>query len=172
MTILRTAVVASAGAMFAAAGTGLVVSLPVTVPTDHVVEHVRDGDTITVPELTAPQLLFWTNHQPEGVRFLCVQAPERGKPGWAAARDWMRTRMPDGSTVRLEADPRPNTARRDTFGRMLAFVYTASGEDLNLGLVRQGLAPADHKYDCPRREAFDAAERSARSEHLGLWAAQ
>lgn len=144
--------------------------IELVVPLTHEVTRVRDGDTITVPPLTERQLVYWANRRPEGVRLLCVQAPERGEPGYHEAARWLQQRLPSGGRVVLRADPRAGAPRRDAFGRLLAFLSTEDGTDLNLGLVQEGLAPADREYDCPRRSEFLAAEDAARAAHRGVWA--
>lgn len=168
----RTATAAVAGASGA-----LVAALaqPVTLPAqvallvspEHQVARVRDGDTLTVPPLDTMQLLYWANRQPEGVRFLCVQAPERGEAGWAEASAWVSTRVGTGE-VRLDPDPRPGSPRRDTFGRLLAFVSDVQGS-VNLDLVDQGLARFDRAHPCARASEFEQAELRARAAHRGLW---
>lgn len=139
----------------------------VLVSQEHAVSRVRDGDTLTVPPLTDAQALFWANRSPEGVRFLCVQAPERGEPGWAEAGAWVSTRL-GTNPVHLEPDPRPGSPRRDTFGRLLAFVSDAQGS-VNLALVEDGVARFDRGHPCARASEFEMAEARARAAHRGLW---
>ncbi|SCM57084.1 Thermonuclease {ECO:0000313/EMBL:AAB85000,1} [Methanothermobacter wolfeii] len=84
--------------------------------------HVVDGDTIDV----------------EGVgriRFVGVNTPERGQPGYREAKDFVKSRCL-GRTVQLDID---DAKRHDRYGRVLAVVYV-DGVNLNRELLRRGYA--------------------------------
>lgn len=122
------------------------------------IQRVYDGDTI---------------HLRGGyrVRLLGINAPEvegryrSEEAGGDAARDWLRQRL-EGQKVRLEFDKE----RRDHYNRLLAHVFTADGEHLNLRLVEEGLAvvsliPPNFKYSDQLAQAQERAEAAKR----GLW---
>ncbi len=84
--------------------------------------YVVDGDTIDV----------------EGVgriRFVGVNTPERGQPGYQEAKDFVKSLCLD-KTVGLDID---NAKTHDKYGRVLAVVY--SGDiNVNAELLKRGYA--------------------------------
>lgn len=140
-----------------------------------IVQRIVDGDTIWV------QLAGKTYR----TRLLCIDTLEKvenekllrderrlheGKKemlkGGEAASNYLRTILHVGDTVRIETGPQ----RFDQYGRLLAYVYTKSGTDINLSLVQAGYAgvlcyaPNDN-----RAPAFMNALHEARSKKKGLW---
>lgn len=84
--------------------------------------YVVDGDTIDV----------------EGVgriRFVGVNTPERGKPGYQEAKDFVKSYCL-GKTVYLDVDDAKN---HDKYGRTLAVVYVGK-TNLNALLLQKGYA--------------------------------
>jgi len=79
--------------------------IPVFSLTEAVVLRVIDGDTI---ELT----------NGERVRFIGIDAPERGQPGANEATQFVRERV-EGAAIWLEADG----ADRDRYGRLRRYVW-------------------------------------------------
>ena len=86
--------------------------------------HVIDGDTISC--VVAGTV--------ERVRYIGIDAPERGKAGFHAATEANR-RMVEGKTVRLESDKED----RDQYGRLLRYVYVGR-VFVNRELFRAGKA--------------------------------
>lgn len=113
--------------------------------------YVIDGDTIVVAK-------------GEKVRYLGINAPEKGQPFFREAKE-ENCRLVEGKKVRLELDKQP----RDQYGRTLAYVWV--GEVMvNLELVRSGLAhtyifPPNVKY----QEQLLKAEEEAREKGRGIW---
>jgi micrococcal nuclease len=131
-----------------------------------VVRHV-DGDT------------FWlrgigTGPVPAGrtkIRLLEVDTPEVSGQVECYGREAARRTaelIPVGSHVRVEAD----RERRDRYGRVLVYVWTAEGASLEEQLLAGGYArvlyvrPNDRHLDLLRR-----VEASARERRAGLWGA-
>ncbi|SCG85129.1 Thermonuclease [Methanobacterium congolense] len=84
--------------------------------------YVVDGDTLDV----------------EGVgriRFVGVNTPERGEPGYQEAKDYVK-RMCLGKTVYLDID---DEKHHDKYGRVLAVVY-AGNVNINQELLKRGYA--------------------------------
>jgi len=79
--------------------------------TEAVVSRVIDGDTII---LTCG----------ERVRFIGIDAPERGQPGANEATQFVRERV-EGITIWLEADG----ADRDRFGRLRRYIWLQKPTD-------------------------------------------
>ncbi|BAW31110.1 MAG TPA: thermonuclease family protein [Methanothermobacter sp.] len=84
--------------------------------------HVVDGDTIDVEGIGR-------------IRFVGVNTPERGQPGYQEAKDFVEE-MCLGKTVYLDID---DAKKYDKYGRILAIVYV-NGINLNAELLKRGYA--------------------------------
>lgn len=131
-------------------------------PTETVVAHVIDGDTVELSD---------GRH----VRYIGMDTPEvRRRQGerwvvdpepYAREATEANRRLVEGQRVRLEYDVEP----RDRYGRELAYVYV--GEVMvNAKLVEDGYAqpltiPPNVKY----AERFKQLAAEARQQHRGLW---
>ncbi|MCP9928815.1 thermonuclease family protein [Cyanobium sp. CH-040] len=117
------------------------------------VVSIGDGDTIRVRQ----------QDRAITVRLACIDAPEMAQqPHGQRARDYLRMRLPIGSTVRLDV----NTT--DRYGRTVAEVI---GEiNIGLALVEDGQAFAYRQYlsGCNAREYLDAEVRASR-RRAGVW---
>ena len=111
---------------------------------------VTDGDTLTC--LTSEK-------QQINVRLAQIDAPEKDQPFGQRSKKALSD-LAFGRQVTIE----PETT--DKYGRTVAKVVSG-GEDLNLAMVRSGMAWVYDKY-ARDREYFDAQE-SARSSRTGLW---
>lgn len=121
------------------------------------VVRIVDGDTIRVRY----------EGRDEPVRLLCIDTPERGKPGFGAAAVAMRG-LVEGRAVVLEFE-RQGEMERDRYGRLLAYVFV-DGRNVNVEMVRLGLTPFWTKYGRGRyAEDFEIAEAEAKAEKRGLW---
>ncbi len=121
------------------------------------VSGVIDGDTIDVV----------CGRIPHRVRLLNVDTPERREPGYEQAREAL-ARLIDGREVYLlfEEPGKPTLGR---YGRLLAYVLSDSGSNLNLEMIRGGWSPFYRKYGDGRfAESFAQAEKEARRRHKGL----
>jgi endonuclease YncB( thermonuclease family) len=130
------------------------------------VARVIDGDTldIAVPDSALPttRLRLWGVDAPE----LDDPDPSAARHAQAAAR-FARHHL-EGRPALITLSPdRP----RDRYGRLLAYVATDPGaESFNERLIREGFARADARSAHLHERRFEAAERRARREGLGLWA--
>lgn len=142
------------------------------------VARVNDGDTITVH----------LGGRPELVRLIGVDAPEtvhskslarkakhsgrsatqKAQAG-AASRAALLKLVAVGDKVRL-VDGRPQTRKRDRYGRLLAFVYLADGKLLNQEMIAQGWAKVYRSFNFRHKSDFLRAESQARLARRGLWA--
>ena len=119
------------------------------------VYRVFDGDTISLKG-------------GERVRLLGIDTPEIGEPFSAEAKRFTRD-LVQYQTVRLEFDVR----ERDTYSRLLAFVYVATDDGwvmVNAELVRAGLAkllfiPPNGRYE----DYFEQVLHEAMVRHQGMW---
>ena len=120
------------------------------------VDYVHDGDTLFLTDGTK-------------VRLLAVDTPEVGdnlECMGNEARDYLRTLLPEGSTIYTEVDVEPT----DQYGRSLLFIWTSTGTLVNLQLVEQGYAEAvfigaNRLYEGQVEAAEDAAQDAGR----GIW---
>ncbi|WGT30912.1 thermonuclease family protein [Pseudomonas marginalis] len=124
------------------------------------VQRVVDGDTVRLKD-------------GRSVRMIGINAPETGKKGRAdepfavAARQRLQALVAasDGRVGLV-----PGRERKDHYGRTLAHLYGADGENLEAQLLAEGLgfqvgvAPNVDLVTCQQ-----AAENSARNARLGLW---
>jgi micrococcal nuclease len=123
------------------------------------VDHVYDGDTIT---LTSGYR----------VRLLQIDTPELGSGECysRAARTALVNLTPAGSHIELEIDP--SLDKVDRYGRLLRYIHRGP-LNVNLQLVKRGDA-APYFYDGERgKYAFEllADAKRAKGAKRGLWAA-
>jgi len=131
-------------------------------PTQVQVVTVTDGDTIWVCCLKG---------QREKVRYIGIDTPEtqhpvKGVQEYGHEAKAANRKLVEGKTVRLEFD----VARRDRYGRLLAYVYLEDGTFVNAWLVREGFAqvmtvPPNVKH----QDLFLNLQREAREANRGLW---
>jgi micrococcal nuclease len=128
------------------------------------VDHVIDGDTLVIRD----------GDLKVSVRFLGINAPEIAKPwlndkpsqpfGDEAAA--LVHHLADGKSVRLVVEP---GRTRERFGRLLAFLYLEDGTCLNETVLAAGLARDDPRWTHEFLDRYDAIEKRAQAERLGLW---
>ncbi len=130
------------------------------------VVRIVDGDTIVVS--FAAQAGFIN---PEKIRLIGVDTPESVDPrrpverfGAEAAR-YARDRL-SGKTVYVAFERK----LRDSYDRLLAYVFLADGCCVNLDIVSAGYGFAYTKYPFYFMDDFRRAEKEARREKRGLWA--
>ncbi|KAA6446903.1 thermonuclease family protein [Bacillus swezeyi] len=126
----------------------------------HVI-HVIDGDTIQVR----------LANKTEKIRMILVDTPETKHPtkpvqpfGIEAAN--YTTEQLEGKDVKIEL----GTKDRDSYNRILAYVYLNSGEMFNKLLIKKGFArvaifPPNTKYV----DEFLKIEEEAKSKKVGIW---
>ena len=117
---------------------------------------VTDGDTITVLDADQRQ---WK------IRLAGIDAPEKRQAFGQQSKQALADRVFDRRVI-IEA------GKRDRYGRTVGKVI-AAGEDVNLKLVRKGLAWHYKKYEreqsVPDRLHYARAEQDARRNQRGLW---
>lgn len=139
-------------------------------PLDHPARVLRviDGDTLGV-EFQGVELT---------VRFSGIDTPELGPPAdpWAdEARLLTLQNATPATTVGLEFDdeacaavPFPTTCF-DMFDRMLVYIRTAQGLDLNAMLLGGGLASVYEQADFDRKVDYLAIQAEAQALGIGIW---
>ena len=131
------------------------------------VVRLADGDTVVLRGRGSGPL----RGDRTRVRILLVDTPEvfpEQECFGRQAADRTAELLPDGSTVRIEADRDPT----DRFGRSLLHVWTAEGINVGEALVREGYATV-LQIDPNERylDVFENAEAAAREAGRGLWSA-
>lgn len=162
-------VIFALGYVFEADMSGLInISLPKesvnTVGTFYKVDRVVDGDTIKVI----------IGDVSESVRLIGINTPETVDPRRTVecfgkeASERMKE-LADGEIVRLEYDDSQNY--RDTYGRILAYVYLEDGQMLNRKMIAEGYA-YEYTYLTPYiyQKEFRQLQNLAQSGGKGLWA--
>jgi len=120
--------------------------------------RVIDGDTIELED-------------GERVRYVGVNAPESVDPRrrvecFGKEASAFNKALVEGKKVRLERD----VSDRDTYGRLLRFVFLEDGIFVNEVLVREGYAYASpYAPDISMEGFFRKAESDARKNERGLW---
>ena len=99
----------------------------------------------------------------DGVRLFGMDTPEVGESCYSEATARLSELAKDA--VRVESGPRA----RDTFCRLLFYIYTESGESIDEMLVREGYAKAWTR-DGQHRGVLMDLERDAQENSVGcLW---
>lgn len=117
--------------------------------------RVVDGDTIEVT----------TEGITETVRYIGIDTPERGRPGYRSASEANAALLGDGA-LWLAKD----RSERDRYGRLLRYVYNAEGELVNRAMIAQGWAqPAEYPPDTAYADDLRQAAVEAAQAGLGFW---
>ncbi len=143
------------------------ISIPVR-PLDYElaeITRVVDGDTVEA----------LINGAKERIRLIGINTPETvdprrkvecfGKEASAKARALLA-----GKNVKLVKDGTQD--ERDKYGRLLRHIFLADGKNFGLEMIRQGYA-YEYTYRVPYayQDEYKTAERLARDDGAGLWAA-
>ena len=136
----------------------------VSTTTAYEVERVIDGDTVVVLIGAAPVT----------IRLIGIDTPETVDPRkpvqcFGAEASQRAKSILESRRVFLETDP--SQGDRDTYGRLLAYVFLSDGSNFNQKMIAEGYAH-EYTYDLPYKyqNEFRKAERQARQKELGLWA--
>ena len=130
-------------------------------PQSYEVVQIVDGDTIRVRY----------NGTVEPVRLIGVDTPETVHPDkpvefYGVEASNFTKNLLKGERVVL----RFWKEKRDSYGRMLAYVYRAPDElFVNLEIIRQGYGVAIGHFDHRHMDSFIDAEGRAREARKGLW---
>lgn len=124
------------------------------------VKRVLDGDTIDLTD-------------GRRVRMLGIDAPEVAHEGQPAqpysseAAEWLKSRI-EGASVSLRID----SAKKDRYGRVLAWVYDEHGKLLNEEMLADGLVRLLPDFGLPAdlEPQLRQAESEARILKKGIWA--
>lgn len=143
---------------------GIATSTQNTVGVYYDVIKITDGDTIHIS----------MDGRDETVRLIGINTPETVDPRRAVEcfgkEASVRIKeIASGKIVRLEYDD--SQAVRDTYGRLLAYVYLEDGQMINRKMIAEGYA-YEYTYLTPYhyQQEFRDLQRLAQSAKRGLWA--
>jgi len=125
------------------------------IPFNAVVTRIVDGDTL--------RIRYEGEERP--IRFLCIDAPERGQAPWGnRAKQRLGAIVPGNTIVQIR------DKGLDRYGRLLAEVFV-NGVSVNLQLVQEGMAAVPRQYlgNCDQPDRYLNAERQAQEARRGLW---
>ncbi len=122
------------------------------------VKKVYDGDTILLSNGNKVRLLGINTPEVEG-RYKLAEA------GGEAAKKWLKNTLLN-QKVRLEKD----VEKHDKYSRLLAHIFTANKQHINLELVKNGLASVNiHPPNLKYSDELLQAQQQAEIAHLGIW---
>ena len=143
---------------------GIATSTQNTVGVYYDVIKITDGDTIHIS----------MDGRDETVRLIGINTPETVDPRRAVEcfgkEASVRIKeIASGKIVRLEYDDSQSV--RDTYGRLLAYVYLEDGQMINRKMIAEGYA-YEYTYLTPYhyQQEFRDLQRLAQSAKRGLWA--
>ena len=120
---------------------------------------VHDGDTVSI---------IIAGRKKEKVRLIGIDAPELGQRPWGVRAKKHLTELVELSG--WDVIPEFDIERRDKYGRLLGYLWTADGKLINLEMVKDGYAvlftlPPNVRYVNRLREG----QHYARGKGLGIW---
>lgn len=123
------------------------------------VVRVNDGDTITA----------FVDGRYEKIRLIGIDAPEMGQRPWGGrAKKHLEDILSSAGPVYVEYD----VEKRDKYGRILAYIKTASGRLVNADMLRDGYAVLfTFPPNVKRVDDMISAQKQAREARLGIWGA-
>ena len=126
------------------------------------VKKVYDGDTILLVNGNKIRLLGINTPEVEG------RYKSASEAGGEAAKQWLKKSLLN-QKVRVEID----VEKHDKYSRILAHVFTANKQHINLELVKNGLASVNiHPPNLKYTDELLAAQKHAEQTQLGIWSHQ
>lgn len=126
------------------------------------VKKVYDGDTILLTNGNKIRLLGINTPEVEG------RYKSRSEAGGEAAKQWLKETLLK-KKVRVEID----VEKHDKYSRILAHVFTADKQHINLELVKHGFASVNiHPPNLKYAADLLTAQKQAEQEQLGIWSHQ
>ncbi len=119
------------------------------------VTSVIDGDTIKIST-------------GETVRIIGINSPESGEACFEESKEFLEDIFVDlGSLVQMEKDQ----TNKDTYGRLLRYVYVSGDMDVGAGMIITGNAYAyPYGADTKNANSYDGFEEDAKEDKIGcLW---
>ncbi|MFJ6412702.1 5'-nucleotidase C-terminal domain-containing protein [Terribacillus saccharophilus] len=135
-----------------------------------VVESVTDGDTIRLQDsvLGSDRVRFVNADTPETFHAIKNDLDQNQMDHGKAASDYLKSKLSAGEEITLKVGEEPT----DNYGRLLAQVITDEGENMNLELVKEGLAVTyfiSPIGDTNEYDTFQQAVADAKEQEKGIW---
>ena len=142
-------------------------ALPITTPAPSTPGNVPDGalQAVLVKVVDGDTIDVTIGGQELTVRYVGIDTPERGEPGYKAAAAANQALLGSGSLwlARDKTD-------KDRYGRLLRFIYTDQGVFINEQMLAQGWAqPLEFKPDVTLAVEFRKLATEAAQAKRGFW---
>lgn len=141
--------------------------LPITTPAASIPSNVPEGalQAVLVKVVDGDTAEVTVGGQPLTVRYVGIDTPERGEPGYKAAAAANQTLLGSGNLWLA-----PDKSDKDRYGRLLRFIYTDQGLFVNEQMVAQGWAqPLEFKPDITLALEFRKLATDAAQAKRGFW---
>jgi endonuclease YncB( thermonuclease family) len=112
---------------------------------------ITDGDTFKGLTRDKEEIKF---------RIYGIDAPEKKQAFGTKSKEYLSDLI-YGKTIGIKVD------KKDRYGRTVAWVYTADGEDISAEMLKAGLAWHYKKYDDSKE--YSDLEIAAHKKKVGLW---
>jgi 2',3'-cyclic-nucleotide 2'-phosphodiesterase / 3'-nucleotidase / 5'-nucleotidase len=135
-----------------------------------VVESVTDGDTIRLqePVLGSDRVRFVNADTPETFHSVKNELDQNQLDHGKEASNFLKSKLSAGEEITLKVGKEPT----DNYGRLLAQVITAKGENMNLELVKEGFAVTYFISPIGSSDeyaSFQQAVAQAKAQEKGIW---
>lgn len=119
----------------------------------YAVSSVTDGDTIVVRDDVV-------------IRLIGIDAPEKDECFADESKEFLKQLLDETIEIRFD----DTQGDKDTYDRVLGYVFLEDGTNINLVMVENGYAREyTHMYPYEFQEEFLNAEEKAKEEKRGLW---
>ncbi len=142
-------------------------ALPITTPAPSIPGNVPDGalQAVLVKVVDGDTIDVTIGGQELTVRYVGIDTPERGEPGYKAAAAANQALLGSGSLWLAQ-----DKTDKDRYGRLLRFIYTDQGVFVNEQMLAQGWAqPLEFKPDVTLAVEFRKLATEAAQAKRGFW---
>lgn len=145
----------------------LPITTPITTPAASIPPNVPEGalPAVLVKVVDGDTIEATVGGQALTVRYVGIDTPERGEPGYKAAAAANQQLLGSGALWLA-----PDKTDKDRYGRLLRFVYTDAGVFVNQQMIAQGWAqPLEFKPDVTLAVEFRKLATEAAEAKRGFW---
>lgn len=142
-------------------------ALPITTPAPSIPGNVPDGAlrAVLVKVVDGDTIDVTIGGQELTVRYVGIDTPERGEPGYKAAAAANQALLGSGNLWLAQ-----DKTDKDRYGRLLRFIYTDQGVFVNEQMLAQGWAqPLEFKPDVTLAVEFRKLATEAAQAKRGFW---
>jgi endonuclease YncB( thermonuclease family) len=145
-------------------------ALPITTPAPSIPSNIPEGalQAVLVRVVDGDTAEVTVGGQALTVRYVGIDTPERGEPGYKAAAAANQTLLGSGNLWLA-----PDKTDKDRYGRLLRFIYTDQGVFVNEQMVAQGWAqPLEFQPDVTLAVEFRKLATAAAQAKRGFWSGE